>query len=115
MPFASGHVLSNGDDPAIRIPDVQQVRSPAARRARAVNEHALSLRNDLEVASTENDLERQVLLTVRRLPEEHVRATAIDWREDAIVLMNPQPSSRRNPSASQNARLPSQSRVSTYR
>ena len=84
-------VLSNSEEPAVRVHDVQQVRSPTARIARTIDEHALGLHKQIEVPSTEDDLERQVVLIVWSEPKEHVRATAIDWREDAIALLNAPP------------------------
>ena len=42
-------VLTNGEQPAVRISDVQQLRSPTARIARTIDGHALSPRNHVEV------------------------------------------------------------------
>ncbi len=84
-------ILSNREEPAVRVPDVQEVRSPAARIARTIDEHSLSIHNQIEVPRTEDHLERQIVLVVWSLSKEHVRATAIDWREDAVVLLNAPP------------------------
>ena len=84
-------LLSNSEEPAVRVHDVQQVRSPAARIPRTIDEHALGLHKQIEVPSTEDDLERQFVLIVGGQPKEHVRATALDWREDAIALLNAPP------------------------
>jgi hypothetical protein len=59
---AAGRVLANGEDPAVRIPDVQEVRSPAACIARPIDGHTRR-HNPIEVASTEDDFERQGVLT----------------------------------------------------
>jgi len=102
---APARVLTNGEEPAVRIPDVQQIRSPTVRIARTIDEHALSLHNQVEILGTEDDLERQAVLIILSLPKEYVGATAIDRRQDAIVLFCAPPFLKANPSASQKAML----------
>lgn len=46
--------------------------------ARTIDEHALSLHDHVEIPGTEDDMERQAVLTILSLPREHVGATAID-------------------------------------
>ena len=77
-------VLSNGNEPAVGVPDVQQVRSSAARIAQTIDEHTLSIHNQIAVSSTEDQSDRQVVLIGRHPSTEHARATAIDPGQDAI-------------------------------
>ena len=61
---SSAAILPYREEPAVRVPDVQKVRSPTARIARTIDEHALSIHNEIEVPRAEDHLERQIVLVV---------------------------------------------------